>query len=351
MQWFQHRLAVGWRVALATMIAVAGVITPAVRSASVASAAAPSIVSVEPARVLETRTGPGNTTIDGQFQGIGQRAAGTTLELTVAGRGGIPANADAAFLNVTAVLPAAPGYLTLFPCGSTRPLASNVNYAAGDVVPNAVLAKIGTNGNVCIYTLATTDIIIDVNGYVPNGGSVGTVVPARVLETRTGPGNTTIDGQFQGIGQRAAGTTLELTVAGRGGIPANADAAFLNVTAVLPAAPGYLTLFPCGSTRPLASNVNYAAGDVVPNAVLAKIGTNGNVCIYTLATTDIIIDVNGYVPNGGSVGTVVPARVLETRTGPGNTTIDGQFQGIGQRGCRHHLGVDRRRSRRDPRQR
>jgi hypothetical protein len=42
-----------------------------------------------------------------------------------------------------------------------------VNYVAGDVVPNAVLAKVGVGGKVCIYTLAATDIVVDVNGYVP----------------------------------------------------------------------------------------------------------------------------------------------------------------------------------------
>ena len=79
--------------------------------------------------------------------------------------GGVPVDADAVMLNVTAVLPDAPGFLTVFPCGSTRPHASNVNYRPGDVIPNAVLAKIGTDGKICIYSLATTDIVIDVNGY------------------------------------------------------------------------------------------------------------------------------------------------------------------------------------------
>lgn len=31
---------------------------------------------------------------------------------------------------------------------------------------HAVLTKIGTNGKICIYTQSTTDVIIDVNGYV-----------------------------------------------------------------------------------------------------------------------------------------------------------------------------------------
>ena len=49
--------------------------------------------------------------------------------------------------------------------------------------PNAVLAKIGDGGKVCIYTLAETDIVIDVNGYVPGRGSPDAVVPARLLES------------------------------------------------------------------------------------------------------------------------------------------------------------------------
>jgi subtilisin family serine protease len=130
---------------------------------------APGFASLTPARVLETRAGL--QTIDGQFAGIGPRAGGSTLELRVAGRAGVPADATAVMLNLTAVNPAGPGYLTVYPCGQTQPLASNVNYLAGDVVPNAALAKLGTNGNVCIFTLATTDIIIDVNGYVPAGGT------------------------------------------------------------------------------------------------------------------------------------------------------------------------------------
>ena len=69
-------------------------------------------------------------------------------------------------LNVTAVFPSGLGYLTMFPCGQPQPLASNVNYAPGQVVPNAVLAKVGTGGKVCIYTLATTDILVDVTGYL-----------------------------------------------------------------------------------------------------------------------------------------------------------------------------------------
>ncbi len=125
------------------------------------------LTSVEPARVLETRSGPNDTTTDGRFQGAGRRPAESVLELTVAGRGGVPANAEAVMMNLTAVFPDGPGFFTVFPCGTKMPTASNVNYSAGDVVPNAVLAKIGNNGKVCIYTLAAADMVADINGYVP----------------------------------------------------------------------------------------------------------------------------------------------------------------------------------------
>jgi hypothetical protein len=82
-------------------------------------------------------------------------------------------------LNVTAVRPDVAGYMTVFPCGATRPLASNLNFVAGDVVPNAILAKLGPAGKVCIYTSATTDLVVDVNGYVPADGALNSVVPAR----------------------------------------------------------------------------------------------------------------------------------------------------------------------------
>ena len=75
-------------------------------------------------------------------------------------------------LNVTAVGPTGPGYLTVFPCGTDRPLASNANYVAGEVVPNAVVAKLGIDGNVCIYTSAATHLVIDVNAWTKSDGDL-----------------------------------------------------------------------------------------------------------------------------------------------------------------------------------
>ncbi len=113
----------------------------------------------------DTTTRPGFDTYDGESEGEGTIRAGRAYELTVAGRGGIPTDADAVMLNVTAVGPDDFGFITVYPCGSSRPNASNVNYVPGQVVPNAVLAKVGSSGRVCFYTLATTHLIVDATGY------------------------------------------------------------------------------------------------------------------------------------------------------------------------------------------
>ena len=107
------------------------------------------------------------TTVDGQAQGIGQRPAGSVTELQIAGRAGVPADASAVVLNLAVTGAQSAGFITVFPCGTERPNAASLNYTAGQTVPNAVIAKVGTGGKVCLFTLGATDLIADVNGYFP----------------------------------------------------------------------------------------------------------------------------------------------------------------------------------------
>ena len=253
---------------------------------------APKFRAIDPARLLESR--PGLTTIDGQFNNIGLRDAGSTTELQITGRAGVPPDATAVVLNVTATEAQAAGYITVYPCGTTRPTVSNLNTTPGGTVPNAVITKIGTAGKVCIYTSIPTQLLTDINGYFPAGSSFTAIDPARLLESR--PGLTTIDGQFNNIGLRDAGSTTELQITGRAGVPPDATAVVLNVTATEAQAAGYITVYPCGTTRPTVSNLNTTPGGTVPNAVITKIGTAGKVCIYTSIPTQLLTDINGYFP-------------------------------------------------------
>ena len=232
-------------------------------------------------------------TVDGQFSGIGMRDAGSVTELVVAGRGGVAADASAVVLNVTVTETQGPGFVTVWPCGSARPTASNLNYQTGSTIPNAVVAKVGVGGKVCLFTMAPAHLIADVNAYFPAVSSMVSLVPARLLETRT-DAPATVDGQFSGIGVRAANSVTELVVAGRGGVAADASAVVLNVTVTETQGPGFVTVWPCGSARPTASNLNYQTGSTIPNAVFAKVGVDGKVCLFTMAPVHLIADVNAY---------------------------------------------------------
>jgi hypothetical protein len=175
------------------------------------------------------------------------------------------------------------------------PNASNLNYIANQTIPNAVITKIGSNGKVCIYTSAPTNIIADVNGWFPAANSFTGLEPARLLDTR--PGGNTVDAQDASSGLRVTNSVYELQITGRGNVPTNAAAVALNVTVTGTTAEGYLTIWPCGTTMPNASNLNYIANQTIPNAVITKIGSNGKVCIYNSAPTNIIADVNGWFPD------------------------------------------------------
>lgn len=297
-----------------------------------AAAAAGHVVPLVPARLLETREGPDDVTVDGEFQGGGAKPAGSTTVLQVAGRGDVDDDASAVFLNVTAVAPAGPGYVTVFPCDvGDPPLASNVNYAPGEVVPNLVFAKLAPDGSVCLYTHAATHLVVDVTGYTPDGSGMTPVAPARLFESRKGPLHRTVDGEFEGVGRLAAGSQTPFDVDQRAEVVENAPAAMLNVTAVTPDGPGHLTVFPCDVEAPVASNLNYVEGDVVANATFVRLDNNGRACVSTYAGTDLVVDVNGYVANGvNDVAAIAPLRLLETRSGPGLVTFDGQFQGDGR---------------------
>ena len=112
----------------------------------------------------------------------------------------------------------------------------------------------------------------------------------------------TIDGLFAAIGPLGQQDSIDLTVVGRGGVPATgAGAVALNVTATNPTAGSFLTVWPTGAPRPLASNLNYGIGQTVPNLVIVPVGTNGQISIYNnTGGVDVVVDVLGWFPVGNS---------------------------------------------------
>jgi len=293
-------------------------------STSVPSPLPADFVGIDPARITDTRAD--GITIDDRQAQTGVVAAGSPRSVTIRGRAGVPLDAVAAVLNVTVTEPAGAGFATVYPCGETRPTASNLNFVAGQTVPNAVIARLGVDGDVCVFANVAVHLVVDVNGYFPVASGYRPVVPARLLDSR--PGGLTIDGGSAAMGTVGAGSTLRLAVAGRGGAATSAVAAALNVTAVGATGPGFLTVYPCGADRPLSSSVNFIDASPVPNAVVTPIGDGASVCIFASNTAHVVVDINGWYPPSTSLESLVPARLLDTRSD--GVTIDGVAVGLGR---------------------
>lgn len=243
-----------------------------------------------PARLLDTRPLP---TIDGQMSNIGAMKSGDTLEIPVAGRGGMSPTAKTAVLNVTVDGATTSGFLTVWPCGSDRPNTSNVNYVAGSTLPNAVVTALSATGWVCVFSSGNTHVIIDTFGELLLSSYTPLGQPARLLDTRAGAGYGTIDGQFAGGGIRSVNSVLQLQVGSRAGLATNPSAVVLNVTVDQPSTSGFVTVYPCGTAPPTASNVNFAAAQTLPNLVVTPVAADGTVCLRTSARTHLIVDVFG----------------------------------------------------------
>jgi hypothetical protein len=270
-------------------------------STGMATGTGAGFTGVNPTRVLDTRYGTGAPQA--------KLGTGQVLTLTIPN---LPSGTTAVALNVTVTNPTADSYLTVYPAGGTRPVASNLNFERGQTIPNMVLVPVGPGNTVTFYNLAgDVDVIADLLGYYAPGTGAGFtgVNPIRVLDTRHGTGAPQA--------KLGAGKTLTLTIPH---LPSGTTAVALNVTVTNPTAPSYLTVYPAGGTRPVASNLNYGRGLTIPNMALVPVGPGNTVTFYNHAgTVDVVADLLGYYAPGTGAGFtgVNPTRVLDTRHGNG----------------------------------
>ncbi|MFC6705033.1 S53 family peptidase [Flexivirga alba] len=287
-----------------------GIGTPSATSLVAATCpGAQALHPVTPARILDTRTGIGGRT--------GAVPSKGTISVPVRGVAAIPATATSVVVNLTVTAPTGTGFLTAYPSLQTRPTASNLNFTPGTIRSDLAVVPIGSNGRISIYNGSdgSVQLVADVSAYnsTAAGSKLTPTAPVRVLDTRNGTGPT--------MGPVAAGTTITVQVTGQHGVPAGATAVVLNLTAVTPQRPGWLAAWPAGASEPTVSNVNFTAGQIVPNLAIVPIGTNGQISIHngSAGSLQIVADQFGYYTSTGAsllTGTT-PTRLLDTRSGLG----------------------------------
>ena len=209
--------------------------------------------------------------------------------------------------------------MTAWPCDAARPDVSNLNFVAGATTPNLATVALGAAGNFCLFASAATNVIVDVSAWYGAGDNrAASVVPSRIADTRTAKQ------------KLAAGQVLVVKPTAAPDVPpTGVHAVALNVTATEPEKAGYLTVYPCDQPQPVASNVNYVAGhDTADAAIVGVSATDGSVCVFSLAATHVVVDVNGWFgPLGLARFTAqTPQRLFDTRDerdGAGQRRADG----------------------------
>jgi YVTN family beta-propeller protein len=234
-----------------------------------------------PCRVADTRTT--NGPLGGPYLYGAQQRDFPVLAATLCA---IPNSAVAYSLNFAAIprMGNPLGYLTVWPTGESRPLVSTLNALTGTVTANAAIVPAGQNGDISVYPSQDTDLVIDINGYfgpaAPGGLSLYSTTPCRVLDTRR------TSGAFNG----------ELTVnvvSGPCGVPETAQAYVFNAAVVPQGWLGYLTLWPDGQPRPLASTLNALDGTITSNMAIVPT-INGYIDAYASGLTQLVLDISAY---------------------------------------------------------
>lgn len=212
------------------------------------------------------------------------------IVVKIADVAGIPATATAVAVNVTVDGSTGHGFVRAYPTGTRAPWISNLNLTPGATRANSAIVPIGSNGTITLDGTVGGRIIVDVAGYFAPGEGLRftPLEPVRMLDTRvTGALN-----RFTGGAPLRAGQTISVPIAGVQGVPADAKAVSINLTATQTVADGYVSVYP-GTRRPPVSTLNVRPGiPAVANGAMVVLD-GGRLTIYTHSTTHVLIDING----------------------------------------------------------
>lgn len=217
--------------------------------------------------------------------------AGATVQVQISGRGGVPTTGVSAVIaNLTLMGVGSPNtFVTAWPGGAAlpSPLTSSLN--SSDTRSNQIVVPLGSTGKISLRPITSSDLILDVVGYVTNSSAASSTTgryvafePQRFLDTVGGA-------------RKPSGSVTKVTVAGRGSVPSTARGVVGTLSAVSSNGPGFLIVYPFGTTRPTVTSMNIAAArQSRSNQIVTSLGS-GAVNIYASGiATHEALDVGGW---------------------------------------------------------
>lgn len=258
----------------------------------------PSIVvdNVSPSKAaLLTLTNP--TRVVNSAAGVGSKArSGRTNTYRVTGVRSVPESASLVMLKVYALSPGSSGSLTVMPCDSSGSGASTAQFRAGFMDGTSTLIK-PIDGNVCLTTTASTQVVIDVVGY-DGAWSAGVtpIRPTRLLEQTTMQPNEPISLRGSNVG----------------GIPPS-NGVTATISFEKASAAGHLWVYACDKSKPSTAQV-IVGGGPGSASVNTRLSADGNLCMVSDVRVKVIVDVSAAWALGGSnkLKAVSPVRAYDS---------------------------------------
>jgi hypothetical protein len=259
-------------------------------------------VPIAPQRLVDTRRAAG------AFGGPALTAGGSRSFVIPSADNSIASTAVAYSLNITVVPSGQLRSLTVYPTGQTQPSVPLLS-SDGRIKAQAAIVQAGTGGAITVAASDATNVIIDVNGYfVAASNTTGLtfypLTPTRLYDTRGTTNSLT------------AGKTQTFAIQSPAGIPSNAQAYSLNITAIPNPSMSDLVVWAAGQTMPGTSTLNTTTV-VTANAAIVAAGTGGAISIDSpYGNADVLIDINGYWAPAGTGGLslypVTPTRIFSS---------------------------------------
>ncbi len=275
--------------------------TPATTAAGGSPAAAFYPVTAQP--VLDTTEGIGAAK---------QRVATNGfIDVQVAGQAGVPvAGVSAVALQLAAPNPLKAGEVTVYATGLQPPSVPTLSLD-GQAGMTTALVPLGDGGKVRIHNAGRAqNLTVTVTGYWLGTGDLNVLPAAPVLDSRAGVGVP--------AGKVTKDKPLTVAVNGIGGVPsAGVSAVALQISAMVPAPAGSITVYQAGADRPQAPTLFLDGGTGATTAIV-PVGTDGKVTLFNAgADRDITMAVTGFWRAHTELTAITPQTTLDTASGVG----------------------------------
>ena len=343
-------------VAVALLGLVLGVAAETIETPTPAAAGDPegNFIATTPCRIVDTRSAtPASPLAPGASRSyqVGGTTNGYPAQGGADGGCGVPSNAVAVELSFTAISPTgANGFLRAGPAGTT-PTGTILNYTVGTGITNTGTVPVSRSSTPSIAVTnfgGTIHLAVDVQGYFVNSSASRyvPVTPCRMSDTRSaspaGPfaANETRVLRVAGSGTEnftSAGVAPQGGVAGGCGVPINATAVEITITAASPEGTGFLRAGPNTVGDPTGTVLNFTSAQGISNTASVAFVGDGLMKVKVFgARTQVLVDVQGYYVPTGAISefvSVTPCRVVDTRSAvPATPLAAGETRSFGVTG-------------------